>query len=148
MSRWIAATVLLLAAGELSAGADQAHINYMLHCQGCHLPDATGSPGSVPAMKDAVGYFLHSPEGREYLIRVPGVATSELTDAETAELMNWVLTTYSAAQLPPEFEPFTSEEVARLRKTPEVDPATTRQQILENVARATPALDYSNEGPR
>ena len=113
---------------------ERARVNYMLHCQGCHLPDATGTPGKVPGMKDFVGNFLHSPEGRAYVIRVPGVATAQLTDSDVAELMNWLLTTYSAEQLPESFEPFTGEEVAGLRKDPDGDPAASRQRILDSMA--------------
>jgi len=146
------AGVWLVAAGALSAdalqaGSEQAHVNYMLHCQGCHLPDAAGFPDKVPAMKDFVGYFLHSQEGREYLIRVPGVATSQLKDAEIAELMNWLITTYSAAQIPREFQPFTAEEVARLRKEPDRDPATSRRRVLQNMIGVVPALTHLEDDP-
>ena len=124
------------------AGADEqrARINYMIHCQGCHLPEAAGYPGKVPRMKDFVGYFLHSREGREFVVRVPGVSTSSLPDDELTELMNWLLVTYSAEQLPKNFVPFTVDEVAALRPDLEGDPEKTRKGILERVAADMPAL--------
>ena len=91
-------------------------------------------------MKDFAGYFLHSEEGREFLIRVPGVSTASLPDDEIAELINWLLVTYSAAQLPTEFSPFTATEVASLRSRPESDPAATRKIILDRIAADSPAL--------
>ena len=91
-------------------------------------------------MKDFAGYFLHSREGREFLIRVPGVSTASLPDDEIAELINWLLITYSTPQLPPDFEPFTASEVARLRANPESDPEATRRIILEQIALEKPSL--------
>lgn len=126
-----------------AADADdhRAKINYMLHCQGCHLPEATGFAGKVPRMKDFVGYFSHSDEGRAFLIRVPGVATSSLPDDQLAELMNWLLLTYSKQQLPQPFLPFTTDEVAALRPDLEADPQTTRMRILQQIAEGLPALE-------
>ena len=118
----------------------RAEVNYMLHCQGCHLPNAEGHEGRVPPMKNFVGYFLHSEEGREFLIRVPGVAQSALDDEELAELMNWLLLKHSEAQLPDAFEPFSISEVAALRSDPVSDPETTRQRLLNDIAARKPAL--------
>jgi hypothetical protein len=104
------------------------------------LPEAVGYPGKVPRMKDFVGYFLHSREGREFIIRVPGVSTSFLANDQVTELMNWLLLTYSAPQLPKNFVPFTVDEIAALRPDPEPDPETTRKGILERIAAEVPAL--------
>ncbi len=136
------ATVALLIVFTSNAGANEqrARVNYMIHCQGCHLPEAAGYPGKVPRMKNFVGYFLHSQEGREFIVRVPGVSTSLLPNDELTELMNWLLLTYSARQLPENFMPFTVDEVARLRPDLEGDPETTRKVILERIAADVPAL--------
>ena len=132
------------------AGADdhRARINYMIHCQGCHLPEAVGFVGKVPRMKDFVGYFLHSREGREFVIRVPGVATSSLPDDELTEMMNWLLLTYSVEQLPWPFVPFSAEEVAVLRTDLEADPENTRMRILKQIAMELPSLanDLQRDG--
>ena len=122
------------------ANDQRASVNYMLHCQGCHLPDAGGLQNEVPRMKDFVGYFLHSQEGREFVIRVPGVATSSLPDDELTELMNWLLLTFSSDQLPEPFVPFSTAEVAALRPELEASPDKTRMRILENIARDFPSL--------
>lgn len=140
MARAILLLVAISAAAVASADDRRAHFNYMMHCQGCHLPDATGYPGKVPRMKDFVGYFLHSQDGREFLLRVPGVSTSALADEPLTELMNWLMQTYSAQQMPPGVAPFSVVEVAALRQDPESDPETARRQILQRIADDVPAL--------
>ena len=132
--------VMLVGSSAFAADEDGVRVNYMLNCQGCHLAQAQGVAGKVPKMKDFVGYFLHSPEGRRFIIRVPGVAYSALDDAEIAALMNWLLRTYSAAQLPGNFSPYNAGEVAVLRENPEQDPETTRAVILGEIAADVPAL--------
>jgi hypothetical protein len=123
-----------------TANDHRAGINYMIHCQGCHLPEAIGFAGKVPRMKDFVGYFLHSKEGREFVIRVPGVATSSLPDDELTELMNWLLRTYSSGQLPESFVPYSVAEVAALRPDLEQNPGKARMRILETISRDLPSL--------
>ena len=135
------AFLLLLAPAFALADDRRAEVNYMLHCQGCHLPQAEGFEGKVPPMKDFVGYFLHSEEGRAFLIRVPGVAQSAIDDTELAELMNWILGRFSERQLPEDHRPFTTVEVSELRKSPVADPERTRRRILERIADDVPALE-------
>ncbi len=140
----------MLAIGiALVADADdqRARINYTLHCQGCHLADAEGYENEVPRMRDFVGYFLHSGEGREFVVRVPGVATASLPDDQLAELMNWLLFTYSSHQLPDAFEPFSVDEVAALRTRIETSPQNTRTRILRDIARDLPALAVELDAP-
>ena len=140
LARIIAAAALIGFTSDASADEQRARVNYMTHCQGCHLPEAVGYPGRVPRMRDFIGYFLHSQEGREFIIRVPGVSTTSLPNDQVTELMNWLLLTYSAPQLPKNFVPFTVDEVAALRPDPEPDPETTRKSILERIAAEVPAL--------
>ena len=131
---------LVLASGSSAADDERARINYLIHCQGCHLPQAVGVPGNVPRMKDFVGYFMHSTEGREFVVEVPGVSTANLNDEQLTELVNWLLLTYSAGQLPADFVPYSTDEVAELRRRPEQDPEMRRAEILERLAADLPAL--------
>lgn len=133
------ATVLLTASSAV-ADDQRAHVNYMLHCQGCHRHDASGSGDEVPRMKDFLGYFLHSKEGREFVVRVPGVSTSQLPDDQLAELLNWLLANYSADQLPGSFVPYTEAEVSVLRQNPELQPRERRETLLGELADEKPAL--------
>lgn len=133
---------LLLTAWLVSAsasGAVQATTpvvaDYMLACQGCHLPDGSGFPArGVPALPGFVGRFLHVEGGREFLLRVPGVAQSDLTDERLAVLMNWVLRTFSPNELPQDFRAFTAEEVSRSRYQPLADVTATRNALIARMA--------------
>ncbi len=105
------------AAANAAPGADAlwqaARADYVLQCAGCHRVDGRGStPHGIPDFRNSVGAFTHLPAGREYLIRVPGAAYSQLSNAELANVLNWLLHTFSPAQLPAGFSPYTESEVA------------------------------------
>ncbi len=130
--------IFLSAAGPACAAevdAARAQQNYMLNCQGCHLHDASGFPGKIPNMQGFVGNFLHIQGGREFIVQVPGVANAPLSDAELAEVMNWLLTRFSAAQLPADHKPYTAKEVARLRRTALIDVGAIREGLIEKMQR-------------
>ena len=102
------------ASGEATRAAARA--DYVLQCAGCHRVDGRGSTRhGIPDFRDSVGHFTRLPAGREYLIRVPGAAQSQLSDADLAAVLNWVLASFSAAQLPADFQPYTQAEVAARR---------------------------------
>lgn len=108
---------------------------YVLNCAGCHQFDGTGSKShEIPNMRGVVGYFLHVPEGRAFLVRVPGTSNSRLTDAEIATMLNWLVHEFSPKQIPPDFKPYTTEEVTRLRHAPLDDVAATRAAIVKKLA--------------
>ena len=137
MSRLLAAVAVVAGLGGPSAAdAASPSVNYVLHCQGCHLADGTGTPGSgVPPLAGSVGRFAGVPEGRAYLVRVPGVAQAPLGDAELAELLTWTLRHFSAAELPADFVPFTADEMSVGRRTPLTDVEGTRRNVLEQLRR-------------
>lgn len=120
----------------------RAKMNWMLHCQGCHLPDATGSANGAPPMANVVARFLEVDGGREYLTRVPGVANAGLDDAQLAELLNWTLATFDRQHLPSGFSPFSAEEMATGRAHPLVsDAAVMRESLRKKIPamKDTPA---------
>lgn len=124
---WVLAVAWILAAAPSLA---DPHNDYMLHCQGCHGPDGAGSAGGAPAFPGQVGKFVSLPGGREYLMRVPGVTQSELDDAQTAAVLNWLLAEFDAADLPRDFVPFSAAEVARHRHSPLTEVSQTRAHLL------------------
>src|ERR1700693_3469440 len=81
----------------------QPVVNYQLRCMGCHLPDGSGQPGRVPSIRRSLVLFSASPEGRDYVVRVPGVAQSPLSDEDTAALLNWMARNLSDLEVPPSF---------------------------------------------
>jgi hypothetical protein len=105
--------------------------NWTLNCQGCHRVDGTGSDTTAPSLAGTVAKFLWVPGGREYLIRVPGVATSPLSDADLAEVMNWMFWRFDKADLPSTFEPFTAAEIGPLRSRPlRLEASSMRSDLL------------------
>jgi cytochrome c553 len=116
-----AAPVPAVPAAPAPAGvenAQRAWQNWTLNCQGCHRFDGSGSDATAPGIAGTVAKFLLAPGGREYLIRVPGVATSPLSDADLAEVMNWMLWRFDKEHLPASFVPYTAAEIAPLRARP------------------------------
>lgn len=113
---------------------------YVMNCWGCHKPGGEGIPGTVPRLKDTVGNFLRVPGGRQYLIEVPGVAGSALSNAQVAEVLNWLLVTFSKAQLPPDFKPYTEAEVARYRPHELNNIQTVRNDLVAKLSARGIAL--------
>jgi len=108
--------------------------NWVLNCQGCHRLDGSGSDATDPGLAGTVAKFLWVPGGREYLVRVPGVATSPLPDAELAEVVNWMLWRFDREHLPSNFRPFTADEMGPLRSHPlRLEAAGMRRDLLSKV---------------
>ena len=126
----------VLAALPLAAvGAnEEVRSNYLLACRGCHLADGSGVPPEVPSLQNTLSQFATSPEGRDYLVRVPGASQSRLNDAQLAEVINWVLTEFNADTLPNDFQPFTATEVTSARKQILADPVKLRSSLVERSA--------------
>ena len=104
---------------------------YAENCQGCH--GASGvSVTEIPTLAGRIGYFARIPEGRRYLVQVPNVALNPSSDHDIAELLNWLLDTYSRAELPQDFQPYSAAEVALLRKA-RIDVAAERRRIVEQL---------------
>src|SRR6202167_1779063 len=113
--------------------------NWTLNCQGCHRLDGSGSDGTAPSLAGTVAKFLWVPGGREYLICVPGVATSPLSDADLAEVMNWMLWRYDSEHLPSNFRPYTADEMRPLRSRPlRLEAAGMRSDLLAKAEASGP----------
>jgi cytochrome c553 len=112
--------------------------DYMLYCMGCHGAQAQGVPGKIPPLAAALARYMRLPEGRNYVLRVPGAANSVLSDAQLAAVLNWLATTYAP---PGETAPaaFSTEEVTRTRHTPLADVQGTRRAVVRALAASGPA---------
>jgi hypothetical protein len=111
--------------------AHDVETNYRLYCMGCHVPDGSGLEGKVPSMRGTLVPLSMRPEGRRFLVQVPGVAQSPLSNAEVAELLNWMIA--NLADNPPaehEVAAFTEEEVARYRAERMLNVRATRAKLL------------------
>ena len=137
--------VVLLTLGFVCAGAaaaDEAetyrlaHLDYMLHCQGCHMADGSGVEGTVPPLPGEVGKFISSPEWRDYLVQVPGASQAFIDDAALARLMNWIVRRFDPENAK-DLKPYEAAEVGRLRRQPVTNPTAVRRRIIAEVQRSS-----------
>jgi mono/diheme cytochrome c family protein len=136
--RNIALRLALLPLG--AAGAAHAEMSlpvlYTLHCSGCHGAAGRGVPGrGIPDLHNA-GSYVALPEGRAYLVQVPGISQSRLDDATATRILNYVLARFSASDLPADFKPYTVDEVTRLRADKASDAETRRARVLDGLRKA------------
>jgi hypothetical protein len=82
-----------------------------------------------------VARFLTVPGGREYVVRVPGVAQASLDDGALAAVLNWMLDHFDRAHVPAGFVPYAAEEVGRLRKQPLLNVEVERKRLVESWER-------------
>jgi hypothetical protein len=129
---------LLLGAAQASPQQD-----YVLYCMGCHGSQAEGVPGRVPPLAHVLARFMRTPAGRNYVLRVPGAASSALPDARLAAVLNWLAQTYDAEDLPDSVPLFTEQEITGLRHTPLLSVLATRRQVVRELALTGPAPSSS-----
>jgi len=104
--------------------------DYLLYCRGCHLADGSSVPPEVPSLIDEIGKLLAIPGGREYIVRVPGVAQTDMNDAELAAVLNWVVAEFNSKTTPKNFQPYTAEYVASTRSKVLDDPLKHRAKLV------------------
>lgn len=132
-----------------------ARSSYVEHCAGCHGVAGSSIPANLPELKDRVGWFMCTPESRAYLLRLPNVAHSRITDNETlADLMNFVVFELGGDSVPSGTKPFTSTEMAHERQFALVGPGLkaertrlAREVIRKCHAPASLSLQYPH-GPK
>ena len=123
----VASVLAALLLGSVPATADDAaEHDYLLHCAGCHRFDGSGS-AAVPAL-DQVARYAASSGGREYLVRVPGIAQAPLSDERLAALLDYVVATFGDGRAVPSFR---GQEVAAFRERPLRDPLGARARLVE-----------------
>ena len=125
--------VVLASAWAVSSHALQPRVNYQLQCMGCHHRDGSGENGRVPSIRRTLVQFSSFPEGRDYLLRVPGVAQATLSDQQLAALLNWMARNLSDLPLPKNFVDFTPAEVHSARREPLAAVAAQRACLLDHV---------------
>ncbi|AEB12568.1 c-type cytochrome [Marinithermus hydrothermalis] len=131
MKRVLVGLALLLSLGFAAGDA-----LYQQNCASCHGQDGTGTPNFAPPLAATLPALLQTEDGRAYLASVvlwglqgqikvndqtynaPMPPFGRLTDAEIAEILNYILTAWgNDALLPEGFTPYTADEIAELRKT-------------------------------
>lgn len=129
--------VALLFCAASQATADP-RTDYLLYCRGCHLINGDGVPPDVPSLHDEPGRLLSIPGGREYIVRVPGVSQTAMTDEELAAVLNWVLAEFNADTVPGDFQPYTAKEVGAARAKLLIDPLKYRASLMEKNRKPEP----------
>ena len=129
-----------------------AQSDYLLNCGGCHGVDGRSIDRLVPQLKDEVGAFRCSPEGRAYVARLPNVAFAPLDDRRLSELLNYVfsLDSHPYKRRGP---PYTPAEVAALRRRPLAGAPLLayRRELVDGFVKdcgANPALKQYGSPPR
>jgi hypothetical protein len=125
-----------VALGCAAAGAVRAYqpmVNFQLHCMGCHLGDGSGQPGRVPSLRRSLVTLSMSREGRDYIVRVPGVAQSPLSNEDTAVMLNWMLRNLSDLAVPIGFTDYSAAEIRGLRDRPLTQVKAVRARLLKAV---------------
>ena len=88
----------------------------------------------MPRLDGFVGLFTQVQGGRDYLMRVPGVARAKLDDARLAAVLNWMLEVYGGDAVAPGFAPYTANEVGAARRQPlTAERAPTRARLIEGL---------------
>jgi len=132
---------ILICLGAAPAIAEtSAHGLYMLHCSGCHGRDGGGAAtGRVPPFAGVVGPFARELEGRRYLVLVPGVANSGLSDKDTARVLNYVVAAWGEGA---PRTAYTTVEVSTIRKARVDDIVALRRRIVGALARRGVRVSY------
>lgn len=112
-------------------GNEGAFKDYMLQCAGCHRFDGTGAEQKgIPSFVDSIGLFSRIPEGRAYMIRVPGASQSQINNDDLAIVLNWIVAKYSPDEYHNDnFRPFTASEVGASRPYRFDDVAVERRKL-------------------
>lgn len=113
-------------AAEASGAALGPQANYQLHCMGCHGATGRSDPTRVPSINQSFVRFAATAEGRDYLARVPGVASAPIDDAELTALLNWLLVSLQPGGGK---STFLVAEVAQARRHPLADVAAARKRV-------------------
>ncbi len=127
-----------LAEARPMAAFDATRTTYLTRCGGCHGIEGTSSAAIVPDLRDQVGLFLCTGEGRDYVMRVPNVAMSLIADdARLAAVLNYVVLRFGGIR-PSFLRPFTASEVhdARQRPLQSTDLQALRRAVLQRSVAA------------
>jgi hypothetical protein len=119
-----------------AASAGKGEYLYVLHCSGCHVRDGSGSAeGRIPRLEGQIGHFMKLPEGRRFVVQVPGVMNSGLGNEDVEALMNWLIPHFAGASLDREFIPYSADEIAAARRTRPADIFAVRRGIAADLER-------------
>jgi mono/diheme cytochrome c family protein len=114
--------------------AVRARLDFLLHCSGCHGQDGTGNPEKgIPNFVGQVGHFQRIPEGREFVMQVPGLLGAGLPDDRAAAVTSWMIRQFAGPSLPADFAPYSAAEAKHARETRPADIMGKRNAIYQQL---------------
>ncbi len=122
---------------EVIPSLPKPQADYLLNCGGCHGLNGLSNGMLVPDLQSQIGYFLRLHEGREYLVRLPNVAFSAMSDEELAAVLNFIVFQIGGTGVPGDAARYSAAEVAALRRRPlnEVSLTEYRGRLVETLIR-------------
>lgn len=127
-------TALIVPALPVLAAEDggKPRADYLLYCAGCHGMQGLGTvEGGIPAFPDSVAHIAGIDIGRTYIMHVPGVISTELDAADTANVLNYILDQWGDGK-----DHFTAKEVVTRKAIPIGDVVVYRRKVVEELARS------------
>jgi hypothetical protein len=103
---------------DLTARLTAGQSHYLENCGGCHGIQGSSWKRDIPELRGAVGQFLCTAAGREYIVRLPNVAFANMDDRMLAEVMNFVVFGLGGSSVPAGAKQYSAGEVAALRRQP------------------------------
>jgi hypothetical protein len=124
----LGATVPALSAGDPRAETvargmaaigdpELAKADYVEHCAGCHGVQGLSAPARLPELRGRVGYMMCTAGTRAYLLRLPNIAKSRISDnQQLADMLNFMVFGLGGTSVLPGTRPFTAAEVGYERQ--------------------------------
>ncbi len=131
-SRWVRSP----ASGHRVSRLRAVQVAYLTSCGGCHGVEGVSAPRAVPTLRHLTGSFLCTRQGRQFIVRLPDVALSSLSDRMLTKVMNWVVFDMGAPVAGgSKARRYTVAEVARLRREPLTQNGLTpyREQVVARI---------------
>lgn len=131
-SRWVRSP----ASGHRVSRLRPVQVAYLTSCGGCHGVEGVSAPKVVPTLRHLTGSFLCTRQGRQFIVRLPDVALSSLSDRMLTKVMNWVVFDMGAPVAGgSKARRYTVAEVARLRREPLTQNGLTpyREQVVARI---------------
>lgn len=97
--------------------AELAKADYVEHCAGCHGVQGLSAPAKLPELRGRVGYMMCTADTRAYLLRLPNIAKSRISDnQQLADMLNFMVFGLGGTSVLPGTKPFTAAEVGYERR--------------------------------
>ena len=126
----LTAALTCLTAAPLWAGEHgKTRSDYILHCSGCHTLTGEGTVnGGIPAFPDSIQHIAGLENGRTYMVHVPGVISNDMSDAEIAAVLNYILDQWGGGE-----GHFSADEVTARRAQEIGDVVVYRRRVVEEL---------------